>query len=152
MGHRNLWNDGVDGCRAVMVMSKQGQDSEWRGVPVCLYVCVCGETPVMCFPICLSAWMWVAVHVQLHISELRLLLSSLSGGQRCMWGFRRRTGVLEPKGAQKSSCFNVMMNFSKQSFSCTIKYCPSGNNYFSKLTLWSCSFSVYPVIEHMKLG
>lgn len=43
LGRRNLWNDGVDCCRAVMVMSKQGQDSEWRGVSVlsvCVFVCL----------------------------------------------------------------------------------------------------------------
>lgn len=32
--HRNLWNDGADCCRAVMVVSKQGRDSEWQGVSV----------------------------------------------------------------------------------------------------------------------
>lgn len=40
LGLRNPYNDGVECCGAVMVMSKRGQDSEWRGVSV-LSVCVC---------------------------------------------------------------------------------------------------------------
>lgn len=67
-GRRNLRNDGVDCCRAVMAMSKQGQGLWMTGCVGLLRVCArahahpracaCGETPVMHFPICLSDCGW----------------------------------------------------------------------------------------------
>lgn len=86
LGRRNLWNGGVDCCRAVMVMSKQGQDSEWRGVSVfcvCVFVCLRWDAGYV-LPY-LSVWLWVATHVWLYIGTCGLPLSSPC---ECVCGYR----------------------------------------------------------------
>lgn len=78
-----------------MVMSKQGQGCEWRGVSVlsvCVCLCVCGETPVMCFPICLSdcGWLRMCGCISVHVGVRCPQCVSVCIGHRCEPGWVQR--------------------------------------------------------------
>lgn len=59
---------------------------------VCRFVCecVCGETPTVWFPICLSVCLWVAAHVWLHIDVCLCGFPAVLCGNVCVCVCQRR--------------------------------------------------------------
>lgn len=68
LGRRNLRNDGVDCYRAVMAMSKQGYDCEWRGVSVfCVCVFVVRHRLCISLSVCLNVGGYTRVTAQWYV-------------------------------------------------------------------------------------
>lgn len=85
--HRNLWNDGVDCCRAVMVVSKQGQDSEWQGVSVLsVYVFVARHRLCVSLSDCrtVGGYACVAAHWYVWVPFCPLCVSVCVDHRYCM--------------------------------------------------------------------